>query len=210
MMNITESKYFFFGAAKILSHGDEEKLLQYALYNPIIDRIVIVHYNYLTLKLISLLFSSRYQLILCRIDRSKNWTDTLITNDVIDQWTMDTLNILFTRFPSYSDKIFEPTELLNVTPISIEDREYILAAATWIEFLNEVDRFGRSSVNYYEDVLYNLLPFKNPKKELVLKIYEIIYKEFNFAAAEEKINQLIETYEYENISKLNICIDRLC
>lgn len=203
-MPITDSRYFTYGSAHETLHGDDTKLIQYALYHPIIDRFVITSTSFALLQLVSVLFSGRYNLAVCRLDRVANFDRGLIDNQSVLNWTGNMGDIKFTRFPSY-DKLLEPELLIEREQINFKDQEYLLAAAYWVDFLLVNTRIlNQDFVSLYEDLLSEILPFKHPRKILTDKILHIIYREFDFATAEKQINQLISSYDRQDLSEFNL------
>ena len=203
-MPITDSKYFTQGSAHEILHGDDTKIIQYALYNSIIDRFVLTNTSFTLLQLVSVLFSGRYNLTVCRLDRVANFSRNLIDNESVLNWSGNTDTVEFTRFPNYHT-ILEPNLLIEKGYIDFKDQEYLLAAACWIDFLlvEDIHIFNQDFVFLYEDLLSEILPFKHPKKILTNKIIQIIYQEFDFVTAERQINELISSYGHLDLSKFN-------
>tara|TARA_R110000868_G_scaffold284499_2_gene544961 strand:+ start:772 stop:1407 length:636 start_codon:yes stop_codon:yes gene_type:complete len=202
-MLITDSKYFTTGSAHEVMHGDDKKLLQYALYNPIIDRFVLTNTSFKLLQLVSVLFSGRYQLTICRLDRAANFNRNLIDNISALNWSGNMDSIEFTRFPDYH-KILEPNLLIEQDYIDFKDQEYLLAAACWVDLiLVNSHIFDQDFMHLYEDLLSEILPFKHPKKILTNKILHTIYREFDFVTAEKQINELISSYGHLDLAEFN-------
>lgn len=204
MSKITDSKYFTQGSAAEKMHGDDEKIVQYALYNSMIDRFVLTNTSVKLLQLVSVLFSGRYNLIICRLDRATNFNRNLIDNEVALNWTgnVDKMKF-FTRFPDHH-KIIEPKLLIQQDPVDFNDQEYLLAAACWLDLLLiDTHIFRQDFVYLYEDLLFEVLPFKHPKKILTNKILHIIYQEFDFITAEKQINELLISYNSLDLLKVN-------
>jgi hypothetical protein len=113
-------------------------------------------------------------------------------------------NVTFTRFPEH-DKVIEPELLIEKDTIVFEDQEYLLAAAHWVDFLLVNTRITNEDfVLFYEDLLSGILPFTHPKKILTDKILHTIYREFNFIVAEKQINELINSYRHQDLSKFSV------
>ena len=204
-----ELSHFFYGSAKEQPHGDEIKLLQYALYSPMINRFVLTHSNKSTLQTLSVLFSGRYNLILCRLDRADNFHKNLIDNLVALSWTTNPLDINFTRFLDVSTE-FNCTQLINDDFVHFDDQEYLMYSAELVElFTNDLQRFGREYIPVFEEILFNELPIPNYKLILKQKVYSIIYNTFSFNEAKEKIQHEFNNYEHKDIAKFNLSIDRL-
>jgi hypothetical protein len=113
-------------------------------------------------------------------------------------------DIGLTRFPNH-DKVIEPELLIEKDTIDFEDQEYLLAAAHWVDVLLVNTRItNQDFVLFYEDLLSGILPFTHPKKILTDKILHTIYREFNFTVAEKQINQLINSYHHQDLSKFSV------
>jgi len=203
-MSITDSKYFTYGSAHEILHGDDPKLIQYALYNSIIDRFVITSTSFALLQLISILFSSRYYFIICRLDRVANFDRNLIDNESALGWTAQkSKDLPFTAVMDHI-RVVEPNLLEEKELIGIKDQEYLLAAACWLDLLIlDTEIFKTDFIYQYEDLLSGILPFAHPKKVLTDKILYIIYQEFDFATAEKQINELINSYSHQDLSPFN-------
>jgi hypothetical protein len=149
------------------------------------------------------LFSGRYKLTVCRLDRVANFDRNLIDNETVLNWSgnMDTGE--FIQFTNYHT-ILEPNLLIEQGHIDFKDQEYLLAAACWIDFLLvDTHIFKQDFVYLYEDLLSEILPFIHPKKILTDKILHIIYQEFDFVTAEKKINELISSYGHLDLAEFN-------
>ena len=203
-MSITDSKYFTYGSAHEILHGDDPKLIQYALYNSIIDRFVITSTSFALLQLISILFSSRYYFIICRLDRVANFDRNLIDNESALGWTAQkSRDLPFTAVMDHI-RVVEPNLLEEKELIDFKDQEYLLAAACWLDLLIlDTEIFKTDFIYQYEDLLSGILPFVHPKKVLTDKILYIIYQEFDFATAEKQINELINSYSHQDLSPFN-------
>jgi hypothetical protein len=203
-MSITDSKYFTYGSAHEILHGDDPKLIQYALYNSIIDRFVITSTSFELLQLISILFSSRYYFIICRLDRVANFDRNLIDNESALGWTAQKSRDLPFAAGLRLLKPVEPNLLEEKELIDFKDQEYLLAAACWLDLLIlDTEIFKTDFIYQYEDLLSGILPFAHPKKVLTDKILHIIYQEFDFATAEKQINELINSYSHQDLSPFN-------
>jgi hypothetical protein len=101
---MTECPYFFYGAA-IDNPG---QYCQYGLYNPVLDCFVLVHSDLSMLRLLLKLFSSRYYLILCRLDLAQNFDKNLLDNSVCINWTVENSDqFLFTKIQNFTSKEIE-------------------------------------------------------------------------------------------------------
>lgn len=198
-----DSEFFFYGVADIKQHGDEHKPLQYALYNPIIDCFVLTSSDLETLHLVSLLFSSRYNLILCRLDQADNFRNNLIDNSICMNWTLSRSNSLnFTRFPKFNKVAHIVTHLENDTNNNLlklnfsKDLEYLWATVQWISRLNTIINESSQHIPFIEDFLKQFLqlPIETKESKLKQEIYSTIYYDFEFSSARSKIEKLLYAY----------------
>ncbi len=201
-MNTTD-KYFFWGSA-VPNFGS---WVQYGLYAPALDRFVIVHSDKSILNLLSKLFSSRYHLILCRLDQAKNFNKNLIDNSVCLNWTIaEKYNLDISKFPDFeSDDILiselAPNDIVVASnDLLVKDQLYLLAAASWLSSKLLYDRF----CNFIDVTLLDLVTdsqvanFKNhPYKDFVKELHSIIYNVYDFEQAKIAVNDLFYRYSYE-------------
>ena len=206
--------FFFYGSADLPKYAEEYKLVQYGLYSPALDCFVITHNNKDILRRLSLLFSSRYNLILCRLDLADNFAINLIDNMVCLDWTLQTSDITkITRFPDYSELPYQVNHLINNTTRShlinnfYQDQQYLWAAVFCIELLEYHwhCQWNNAHLPFIEEQLNSFveLPYGVPNGITVKnQIYKIIYHEFDFIVAWEKIEYILDQNGY---NKTNLC-----
>jgi hypothetical protein len=212
---MTECPYFFYGAA-IDNPG---QYCQYGLYNPVLDCFVLVHSDLSMLRLLLKLFSSRYYLILCRLDLAQNFDKNLLDNSVCINWTVENSDqFLFTKIQNFTSKeievafLKEKTQKVSADDLLIQDRKYLFAAASWLNLLEHQKYRTQLWPVPYSDVEeifpdQCVLSDRHPYKKFCEKIYKIIYNVFEFDQAQDLITQTFSEYSYE-INPIDLCIDR--
>lgn len=208
-MDITQSKYFTYGSADT-NAASKSGWIQYALYEPITDRFVITSKHKEPLLMLSLLFSSRYQFSLVRLDTAKNFEINKVDNSCCYNWTFDKkdliINGMIQEFTQTSE--FDATYLIESDPIAdddliVRDQEYLLAAFQWVsrwEYREDktlsMDPFYMSELKLKE--FLGSLPFpESDSTGMMHKMYKIIFDEFDFSVAEKLITKMQEKYDYE-------------
>jgi hypothetical protein len=203
--------FFFYGSADLPKYSEECKPVQYGLYSPALDCFVITHNNKDILRQLALLFSSRYNLILCRLDLADNFAMNLIDNMVCLDWTLQASKITkITRFPDYSELPYQVTYLINNTARShlmnnfYQDQQYLWAAVFWIGLAEYHWRWHNTHLPFIEDQLNSFveLPYRVPGVTVKNQIYKIIYHEFDFVVARKKIEYILDQNGYD---KTNLC-----
>lgn len=200
--------FFFYGSADLPKYIEEYKPVQYGLYSPALECFVITHNNKNILRQLALLFSSRYNLILCRLDLADNFAINLIDNIVCLDWTLQASKIIkITRFPDYSELPYQVTHLINNTARShlmnnfYQDQQYLWAAVFWIELLEY--HWYSTNLPFIEEQLNSFVELPD-RGGITVKnqIYKIIYHEFDFIIARKKIEYILEQNGY---NKTNLC-----
>ena len=200
MNDITQSPYFFYGsAANYNGH-----LCQFGLYEPITDRFVLVTKIKEIAENIALLFSSRYNLLVCDLTSAENFNDKLLDNSCCYNWTIgnkDNLKINEKISSLIIKDTFEVQHIVESDAISeddliVADREYLLAAVRWIsdveerKILHGADPFFESEI-----IMNNLihLPIRLSSATKIFKeVSNEIFTEYDFCKAKEKIELLLE------------------
>lgn len=194
MNNLTSNKWFMYGLP------EDQNAPLYGLYNSITESIFLVHYNPKTIRELAILFSSRLALNVCRIDIASNYELNIVDNEVCVNWGVkNTKNFPLTRIPQFNS-IIDVEELVYTenkeSPYKFEELQvYLMAACNWLEFqvprLIEADQqlYKKYDADYIEALPG--IPFSSPFKAAVEQIREIIYTEFDFTVAENKIQEIL-------------------
>jgi len=179
----------------------------YGLYDLITQRFIYIHTNPSYLKMIAILFSSRYRLYTCRVDCAKNYTLNIIDNGVATNWGIDFQSYtdpVFTAKFDYFTHIHEVEKLIELGPlppdeIILKDVPYIqYIDVLWSELENFVshpyDGYNNDIDSVYRDILQ--MPFKHPRTKFISEhILSIIYEEYDFEIAKEKIKNAFNSYQ---------------
>jgi len=205
MTDITKSKYFFYGSANYNKKTDE--YVQYGLYDPITDRFVLISQFCDALHKIAMLFSSRLSLRLCRLTTASNFSANLIDNTCCFNWTIknrDNLTISRKIGEHITSKLynvleFSTAETLSTKELIVDNREYLLAAYDWVTdnekkswLLYKTDPFYFSELEL-SAVITLPLELSSTAKD-INDVYDIIYSEFDFNIAREKIETILMKY----------------
>lgn len=208
-----ESEWFFYGSPSQNPHANHPHS-QLGLYNPVIDRIVVVFDNEEVLRRISVCWSSRCQLVLCELGAAENFTVNLIDNSCCMNWTIsDKQKLQWTQFPDFDRPPFMVRELIqkscevDQSDILVENLEYLWASITWLWIeKNQNIRKHHVVPKYMTDSLE--LPCPPPQNsDLASGIENIIYTEFDFAQARIKIAKLFAEYDHFDFTKINLRIN---
>jgi hypothetical protein len=188
---------------------------QYAIHEMVSDRFIYCSSNHRNLLDLINVFSSRYQLKLVRLDKASNFTNKLIDNTCVTNWTAPDLVNIETSFTHYITNCIDATELTLKDPINTDeliykDQPYLNYAYNVIELMknavNEaqyhlyVDEFStpaesESRVTFYADMIDQPFIYTHDADlyyHYQKKIYSILYHNFDFVSAKQKIDQLIK------------------
>ncbi len=208
---MTRSPYFFYGSALDQPVESSGRLQQFALYSPVPGRFCLAYHDREILKEVAKLFSSRYNLRLCRLDSAGNFRPNLIDNEVCFHWSPESSQGMgFTRFISPDDFLYDVKKLkyyedCPTDELIYQDREYFWAAVNWISFFNQscFDPFYKPWVEDMRSYIDFPLP-THPLHKLKTEIFSVIYHEFDFVAAEYAIKQLLEKVDYCDFKEINL------
>jgi len=204
---------YLYGSA--LYDEDEKKYKQYGLYEPITNSFVITHSKLHYITYLQHLFSSRFSLVVIDITTSINFDEKLIDNTCVDNWMLKktdvrTLNpgqmgwtqvINATQLHKKIDKV-DNSLLKDTLPYIIYALKIIHAFDDAISLM-----FGKHSgnINMFPDYrlydynffdIYVKQPFDySSYSQQTLEgltysrkeIFNIIYTEFNYEVAKEKM-----------------------
>jgi len=200
MKNILNSEYFFYGSA--VYNEAKNHYIQYALYEPISDRFVLTSKSEEVLKLLAILFSSRLKLFVCELHYASNFNPNLIDNSCCLNWTIkDKEKFIisasvneFVDTSIYTVKKLVEANNINSFELILSNQEYLLASVHWVSDSEKGDIF-HNHIPFFQNELqlnsYVNLPLKlSSSSEKMKKIFDIIYSEFNFDVAKEKIKSL--------------------
>jgi hypothetical protein len=207
-MNVTELPLFSYGSPQ--TRPKESDYCQYGLYNPVADCFVLVHDNLIALTVLSLLFSSRYVLIVCRLDMATNFNPTLVDNTVCLDWTMaNASDSSFTKFPQFNVESYVVKELKNKsielgsTDLLMQNQSYLMYALRCVEFLERnTDRFNKLELHQLVDIPFIPSEINYPGTRLRKAVYNTIYKTFDFVQAKDIIKQITSKYDNPEFSIL--------
>jgi hypothetical protein len=211
-MNHSLPDFFSYGSAV----PTVSKYIQYGLYNPISDCFVITSDNNNALTTVAKLFSSRYNLILCRLDLAENFESNLVDNSVCLQWTLENASdSRFTVLPQFDappvevKKLIPATTMLKPDDLLICDQLYLLFA---LDCVNKIENHKeyKELVGYNHSGLVDLvdLPFVPPvsqRMQLRKEIYNIIYKTFEFEQAKHAISTVLDKYDTKQLN-IRFCL----
>lgn len=201
-MSITDSKYFFCGAADTdpLSNAP----IQYGLYEPVTDRFVLTSKFLQPLEDIAILFSGRYMFHICDLTTAVNFEMNLIDNECCYNWTLGSKRGLrinecvkeFAEKETYEAQNLVPATEIDINEPIVQDHEYLLAAFSWVSdgehnlIPTRVQPFTVAE-NKFKNLID--LPVNIVKSTQLLKdINNVIFTEFEFKTAEEKVNNIIK------------------
>jgi hypothetical protein len=178
----------------------------YGLYDIITSRFVYIHSNPFFLKLLAVLFSSRYRLFVCQIDCAANYYKNIIDNTVMTNWGIkfdkfEAANML-SRF-DFLSQIYKVPELIELgtlpdSEIIVKDIEYFKFVEKLVQelflFLNDyVDGYSNDVDGLYKDVIG--VPFHHKKLEfLTNSVFKVIYLELNLETAKKEILDAFDEY----------------
>jgi hypothetical protein len=155
---IKNFKYFVYGVPP----NQNDPL--YALYQPILDRFLIVSHDLNSIKTLSAILLTRYPTYICCVSSASNYEHNIVDNEVCDSWTFSNnadLNVEY--FLSNQDVV----QVKNLVPTSntvswdiIKEKEWILFCQHWIEFFNVLKIY---IFQYYQidSILSDILPNDN-------------------------------------------------
>jgi hypothetical protein len=194
----------FIAMGDIFEYDDDKNL--YGLYDLITNRFLYTNTNVAYLKMIAMLFSSRYRLYLCQLNCAKNWEPNLVDNEVATNWGINFKNYAAFNFAvnfDYLAGVYEVEELIELGPMP-ED-EIILKDVPYIQYITDLvsdledftsstqDGFNNAIDAVYGDMLS--APFRHRRTEFLNKeIFTVVYKEFDFQTAKEKIKHALTSY----------------
>ena len=174
----------------------------YALYSPVLDKIVFLCNNLDHAISLGLLISSRIHLVPIRIDQSINYSKELIDNSCCFFKTLDTLESIkklnypyFRMFKhdivNYKNKIVESSG--NISDKIVNIRNFLFLGNWTLEQFNDVDL----ALKYSQELLPILpngifLTYYRTKKKCLEKIYleEDFDKICDFIETEVKYNSI--------------------
>lgn len=215
--------YFFVGCARPDESGRPR---QYALYNYVVGRFVVTHFDVHVLNTVRKLFSSRYQMILCDLHDAKNFRPDLVDNMCCYNWGVrNSASMQATRFPEFDQRTFACEELVERGPLDENeliwiDREYFWCACSYVTLLtNETYRLGVYNQFISEEMLalagdsLDTSQFLDPITTLKQQIYSAFYNEFDFDKAQDRIKAAVRNYRntrhgHNDIETLDLSIDR--
>lgn len=167
------------------------------------------------LRQVSVCWSNRCQMILCDLASAGNFHTDLIDNSVCLNWTMsDTKSLKWTRFPDHGQSPYQvhdlkpQTQSLPDAELILNDLEYLWATVTWFWIAkNQI----RPKINVVPNDMADWLDMPWPLPagfNLEQQIAKIVYTEYAFAEATQKMQHLLSTYEYSDFSQVNLRIHR--
>lgn len=209
---IPESQWFFFGTA--CKRNITQTHSQLALYNPIIDRFVVVFDDEDLLRRTSVCWSNRCQLILCELGQADNFAPELIDNSCCMNWTLsDTHGLRWTRFPDQNQAAYQVQHLLPQTvpldcnDLILQNLEYIWASITWL-WIEKNQITPKHKI--VPDRMHDCLNFPWPlpiNHDLARDIQRVIYTEWDFELACTQIQRIFSSYEHCDFTKINLRIN---
>ena len=194
------SKHFFIGAAADVSGAGIE---QYGLYEIITDRFVLTSKYPEVLQTIAILFSSRFTLLVCKLDTASNFSEKLIDNLCCTNWTMQDTNITVNRaIDDYAQPaIYDVQELIaartptNPNELIIKDIDYLMITYHWLTCNEGHTRRMNSQLFVKTEFMvsgYLTLPMPVSRTTAVLQeLYKLTYEEFNLVDSRKRIEELI-------------------
>lgn len=173
----------------------------YGLYDIVTQRFIYVHSHFDYLKLVALLFSSRYRLYPCQIDCADNYTPTIIDNDVVTAWGIKYHNAYESSMSSTFNTVktvYQVKSLIELSPL--DDDEIILKDIPYMHYLqgvltelNELVGISHMGGGFDPDVDLSAaqfldLPFEHPMSHIIFKeILKVFHEEYDFEIAKGKI-----------------------
>ena len=132
-MDYTE--YFDFGACN-------EQGLHYALWEPVLDRFLLVLSDFNHCETIKFLASSRYKLFLIDLTTAENYTPTLIDNECCENWTLSNRGDISIIHPSQYVDAMPAKKLLPNTADPhwdlVQEKTWLQYVLIWLKFIDRL------------------------------------------------------------------------
>ena len=180
--------------------GVPENNTQYGLYSPIDDCFVLTYHDREPLESLVFLFSSRYNLYLYRLDLSSNFSENLIDNTCVLNWTLAASDKpVITRFRKNFDPL-PATELvcrnLPHWAMDFKDSEYLHLVLHYELLLRKLqsEEISAWGITCMTDAARLDLPFAIDIEQFKTKMYQIIFKVFDIKQAKQQLEELTREF----------------
>jgi hypothetical protein len=186
---IRNFEYFTYG----LPEKDSDPV--YALYQPVLDRFLIVLDHCDLAKKLSALLLSRYSTYVCCVSAAGNYVHNIIDNQVCDSWTLSNSTDCDLLFNSSTITVGQLIPATNTVEWNVdEEKKWILFCIHWIKFFDLLKTHG---FRYYQTdaILANILPKDHLEyypHELERKVMSILFFDKDVDEAGLKITKLID------------------
>lgn len=192
-----------------LGYSGEGRL---ALYQPILDRFLIVINNPIIIEEVKLLASSRYTLFTCDLTQAKNYQPNLVDNICCHNWTLSNRHHI---------KIAEPYRNTCIAVESLEpaqDSDYdSTAEIEWLHFLRfftEIIHATQNSLIWFRNQSFvNSFMQENfgcVFDDLVQSIQQMrreMYLSRDFNECQDRVLDIVQKNFYLNLTYQNQCLN---
>jgi len=165
--SMTQSSYFDYGYA---APGQA----QLALYEPVMGSFLLILDDLDIARHVKILASSRYQLLICCLDRVIQGQANLIDNVCCEQWCVP-----YEQFdPGAIIQQLDPLMLTDMTPQNSPDPQ-VYSEKSWLQMIWHWSKFLRSIKN--NDGWYNLLSMSETMLPMLDSIKDLDVTKFSIA-----------------------------
>lgn len=178
----------------------------YGLYCPYNKRFVYLNTNRHVLAHTAFMFSSRFELWLCRIDCAENFEPNIIDNEVAQNWSIDFdgnaavgARSIFSARHTVEVPLLKYAGKVEVPIAALEDIEYVRYVINLFARIRaNIEQPRYDDYSHEIDFVYSSTvhpPFESTRANFFAKVFETVYLESNFAQAKNKIEALNNEYQ---------------